>query len=172
MHGFHGANLVPGNGGETGLSDAQIQQYLISQSKVGDTIRSSARPPIKALVRQAPPDLSVITPARTSAGHAVPTKYTLLRGYYRARVRRQGGTTLPIEHFDATRVLQERARVKPGSNSPKNARIQKAGRATDARGNDLDSAGAHRARDTDGDARRRRNYLLFNRRIRTAAALR
>ena len=85
--GCHGANLVRWNRlQEIGLSDAQIQQYLIfGNQKVGDTIRNSVTPTDqKRWFGKTPPDLSVITRARTSAGHAgTDYIYTLLRGYYR-----------------------------------------------------------------------------------------
>ncbi len=85
--GCHGANLVRWNRlQEIGLSDAQIQQYLIfGNQKVGDTIRNSAAPSDpKRWFGKTPPDLSVITRARTSASHAgTDYIYTLLRGYYR-----------------------------------------------------------------------------------------
>ena len=85
--GCHGANLVRWNRlQEIGLSDAQIQQFLIfGNQKVGDTIRSSAAgTDQKRWFGKTPPDLSVITRARTSAEHAgTDYIYTLLRGYYR-----------------------------------------------------------------------------------------
>ncbi len=85
--GCHGANLVRWNRlQEIGLTDAQIQQYLIfGNQKVGDTMRSAATPSDqKRWFGKTPPDLSVITRARTSAGHAgTDYIYTLLRSYYR-----------------------------------------------------------------------------------------
>jgi len=85
--GCHSANLVRWNRlQEIGLSDAQIQQFLIfSNQKVGDTIRNSATgADQKRWFGKTPPDLSVITRARTSAEHAgTDYIYTLLRGYYR-----------------------------------------------------------------------------------------
>ena len=85
--GCHSANLVRWNRlHEIGLTDAQIQQYLIfGNQKVGDTIRSAAAASDqKRWFGKPPPDLSVITRARTSADHAgTDYIYTLLRGYYR-----------------------------------------------------------------------------------------
>jgi len=85
--GCHGADLVRWNRlQEIGLTDAQIQQYLIfGNQKVGDTIRSPAvAADLKRWFGKPPPDLSVITRARTSAGHAgTDYIYTLLRSYYR-----------------------------------------------------------------------------------------
>lgn len=85
--GCHSASLVRWNRlQDIGLTDAQIQQYLIfGNQKVGDTIRGSAPPSDqKRWFGKTPPDLSVITRARTSAEHAgTDYIYTLLRGYYR-----------------------------------------------------------------------------------------
>jgi len=85
--GCHSASLVRWNRlQEIGLTSAQIQQYLISGSqKVGDTIRTGAAPgDQKRWFGKTPPDLSVITRARTSFEHAgADYIYTLLRGYYR-----------------------------------------------------------------------------------------
>ena len=85
--GCHGASLVRWNRlQEIGLSNAQIQQFLIfGNQKVGDTIRNSASPSDqKRWFGKAPPDLSVITRARTAASHAgADYIYTLLRSYYR-----------------------------------------------------------------------------------------
>lgn len=85
--GCHSASLVRWNRlHEMGLSDAQIQQYLISgNQKVGDTIdNAAAAADQKRWFGKTPPDLSVITRARTSFGHAgTDYIYTLLRGYYR-----------------------------------------------------------------------------------------
>ena len=85
--GCHGANLVRWNRlQEIGLNNTQIQQYLIfGDQKVGDLIRNSAVPSDqKRWFGKTPPDLSVITRARTTAGHAgTDYIYTLLRGYYR-----------------------------------------------------------------------------------------
>jgi len=85
--GCHSASLARWNRlQEIGLTDAQIQQYLIfGNQKVGDTIRTSATPAEqKRWFGKAPPDLSVITRARTSFEHSgTDYIYTLLRGYYR-----------------------------------------------------------------------------------------
>ena len=85
--GCHSASLVRWNRlQEIGLTDAQIQQYLIfGDQKVGDTIRNAAAAPDqKRWFGKTPPDLSVITRARTSSGHAgTDYIYSLLRGYYR-----------------------------------------------------------------------------------------
>ncbi|MEP6608321.1 MAG: cytochrome c1 [Burkholderiaceae bacterium] len=85
--GCHSAALMRWNRlKEIGLTDAQIQQYLVpGNQKIGDIIRTGASPADqKRWFGKAPPDLSVITRARTSSGHAgTDYIYTLLRGYYR-----------------------------------------------------------------------------------------
>ncbi|MDQ3188376.1 MAG: cytochrome c1 [Pseudomonadota bacterium] len=85
--GCHSATLVRWNRlQELGLTDAQIQQYLIfGNQKIGDAIRSpSTAAEQKRWFGKTPPDLSVITRARTSFDHAgTDYIYTLLRGYYR-----------------------------------------------------------------------------------------
>jgi ubiquinol-cytochrome c reductase cytochrome c1 subunit len=85
--GCHSASLVRWNRlQEIGLTNAQIQQFLIfGNQKVGDTIRNSASPSDqKRWFGKPPPDLSVITRARTAASHAgTDYIYNLLRGYYR-----------------------------------------------------------------------------------------
>ncbi|MGH6610651.1 MAG: cytochrome c1, partial [Burkholderiaceae bacterium] len=85
--GCHSASLVRWNRlQEIGLTDAQIQQYLIfGNQKVGDQMRNAATAvEQKRWFGKAPPDLSVITRARTSFDYAgTDYIYTLLRGYYR-----------------------------------------------------------------------------------------
>src|SRR5512134_112014 len=71
---------------QIGLDDKQIKDFLIfGNQKVGDTIRIAAAPADqKAWFGKAPPDLSVITRARTSFDYlGTDYIYTLLRGYYR-----------------------------------------------------------------------------------------
>lgn len=83
----HSANLVRWNQlQQIGLTDDQIQQYLIfGNQKVGGSMRNAATAADqKRWFGKAPPDLSVITRARTSFGYAgTDYIYTLLRGYYR-----------------------------------------------------------------------------------------
>lgn len=85
--GCHSANLVRWNRlQQIGLSDAQIKEFLIFGSqKVGDTMRIAMAPAdAKVWFGKTPPDLSVITRARTSFDFAgTDYVYTLLRGYYR-----------------------------------------------------------------------------------------
>jgi ubiquinol-cytochrome c reductase cytochrome c1 subunit len=85
--GCHSATLVRWNLLQNiGLDDSQIKDFLIfGRQKVGDTIRIAAAPADqKAWFGKAPPDLSVITRARTSFDYlGTDYIYTLLRGYYR-----------------------------------------------------------------------------------------
>jgi ubiquinol-cytochrome c reductase cytochrome c1 subunit len=85
--GCHSASLVRWNRlQQIGLDDKQIKDYLIfGNQKVGDTIKIAAAPAHqKAWFGKTPPDLSVITRARTSFDFiGTDYLYTLLRGYYR-----------------------------------------------------------------------------------------
>jgi ubiquinol-cytochrome c reductase cytochrome c1 subunit len=85
--GCHSASLVRWNRlQQIGLDDKQIKDYLIfGNQKVGDTIRIAAAPAQqKAWFGKTPPDLSVITRARTSFDFiGTDYIYPLLRGYYR-----------------------------------------------------------------------------------------
>ena len=85
--GCHSANLVRWNRLEQiGLDPRQIKDYLIfGDAKVGDPMRIAMTPAdAKAWLGKTPPDLSVITRARTSFEFAgTDYLYTLLRGYYR-----------------------------------------------------------------------------------------
>jgi ubiquinol-cytochrome c reductase cytochrome c1 subunit len=107
--GCHGADLVRWNRlQEIGLTDAQIQQYLIfGNQKVGDTMRSpAAAAEQKRWFGKAPPDLSVITRARTSAGHAgTDYIYTLLRGYYRDSGSPTGWNNIAFPNIAMPNVL-------------------------------------------------------------------
>lgn len=85
--GCHSASLMRWNRlQQIGLDDRQIKDFLIfGNQKVGDTMRIAASPAQqKAWFGKTPPDLSVITRARTSFDYAgTDYIYSLLRGYYR-----------------------------------------------------------------------------------------
>jgi ubiquinol-cytochrome c reductase cytochrome c1 subunit len=85
--GCHSASLVRWNRlQQIGLDDRQIKDFLIfGNQKVGDTMRIAAAPAQqKAWFGKTPPDLSVITRARTSFEYSgTDYVYSLLRGYYR-----------------------------------------------------------------------------------------
>ena len=85
--GCHSANLVRWNNlQQIGLDDKQIKEYLIpGTQKVGDTMKIAMTPAdARVWFGKVPPDLSVITRARTSFEfRGTDYIYTLLRGYYR-----------------------------------------------------------------------------------------
>ena len=85
--GCHSASLVRWNRlQQIGLDDKQIKDFLIfGNQKVGDLMTIAMRPAdSKVWFGKTPPDLSVITRARTSFDYAgTDYLYTLLRGYYR-----------------------------------------------------------------------------------------
>jgi ubiquinol-cytochrome c reductase cytochrome c1 subunit len=83
----HSANLMRWNKlRDIGLSEAEIKDNLIfGDQKVGDLMTISMQPKdAKAWLGKTPPDLSLITRARTSfEDSGTDYIYTLLRGYYR-----------------------------------------------------------------------------------------
>lgn len=83
----HSANLMRWNRlRDIGLTEAQIKEFLIfGDQKVGDPMRVAIDPKdAKAWFGKTPPDLSVISRARTSFDYkGTDYLYTLLRGYYR-----------------------------------------------------------------------------------------
>lgn len=133
--GCHGANLVRWNRlQEIGLSDAQIQQYLIfGNQKVGDTIRNSVlASDQKRWFGKTPPDLSVITRARTSAEHAgTDYIYTLLRGYYRDASSPTGWNNIAYPNISMPHVFwqeqgprETRIEVNEARKDPKSGAVQ------------------------------------------------
>ncbi|MDQ3445604.1 MAG: cytochrome c1 [Pseudomonadota bacterium] len=133
--GCHGANLVRWNRlQEIGLSDAQIQQYLIfGNQKVGDTIRNSVvASDQKRWFGKIPPDLSVITRARTSAEHAgTDYIYTLLRGYYRDASSPTGWNNIAYPNISMPHVFwqeqgprETRIEVNEARKDPKSGAVQ------------------------------------------------
>jgi len=133
--GCHGANLVRWNRlQEIGLSEAQIQQYLIfGNQKVGDTIRNSVpASDQKRWFGKTPPDLSVITRARTSAEHAgTDYIYTLLRGYYRDASSPTGWNNIAYPNISMPHVFwqeqgprETRIEVNEARKDPKSGAVQ------------------------------------------------
>jgi ubiquinol-cytochrome c reductase cytochrome c1 subunit len=109
--GCHGASLVRWNRlQQIGLSDDQIREYLIfGNQKVGDTMRIAMTPTEgKAWFGKAPPDLSVITRARTSFDFkGTDYIYTLLRGYYRDNGTATGWNNIAYPNIAMPHVLWE-----------------------------------------------------------------
>ncbi len=141
----HSANYMRYNRlTDIGLNDKQIlENFVFSESKVGDLMKVNMNPNAsKVWFGVAPPDLSVITRARSSeAGSGADWVYTYLRSFYRDPTRPTGwnNTTYPnvamphvlwelqgeqelkahpvrMEGYEATE--EKPALVKPGQLSP------------------------------------------------------
>ena len=110
--GCHSANLVRWNRlQQIGLSDAQIKEFLIfGNQKVGDPMRIAMTPAeAKAWFGKTPPDLSVITRARTSFEYpGTDYIYTLLRGYYRDNSTPTGWNNIAYPSIGMPHALWER----------------------------------------------------------------
>ena len=111
--GCHSANLVRWNRlQQIGLDDRQIKEFLIfGNQKVGDAMRIAMTPAeAKVWFGKTPPDLSVITRARTSfdySGHRLHL-YAAARLLPRQRHARPAGTTSPIRASACRTSLWER----------------------------------------------------------------
>jgi ubiquinol-cytochrome c reductase cytochrome c1 subunit len=110
--GCHSANLVRWNRlQQIGLTDAQIKEFLIfGNQKVGDTMRIAMKPAdAKVWFGKAPPDLSVITRARTSFDYAgTDYIYTLLRGYYRDNATATGWNNIAMPNIGMPHIFWDR----------------------------------------------------------------
>ncbi|HTN48633.1 MAG TPA: cytochrome c1 [Burkholderiaceae bacterium] len=110
--GCHSANLVRWNRlQQIGLSDAQIKEFLIfGNQKVGDPMRIAMTPAeAKRWFGKTPPDLSVITRARTSFEYpGTDYIYTLLRGYYRDNGTATGWNNIAYPSIGMPHTLWER----------------------------------------------------------------
>ena len=110
--GCHSANLVRWNRLEQiGLDDKQIKEFLIfGNQKVGDTMRIAMSPTdAKIWFGKTPPDLSVITRARTSFDFAgTDYIYTLLRGYYRDNGAPTGWNNIAFPGVGMPHILWDR----------------------------------------------------------------
>jgi ubiquinol-cytochrome c reductase cytochrome c1 subunit len=119
--GCHSATLVRWNLLQNiGLDDNQIRDFLIfGKQKVGDTIRIAAAPADqKAWFGKAPPDLSVITRARTSFDYlGTDYIYTLLRGYYRDNSSPTGWNNVAYPNIGMPHIFWE-------SQGPREATIE------------------------------------------------
>ncbi len=110
--GCHSANLVRWNRlQQIGLDDRQIKEFLIfGNQKVGDTMRIAMSPAdAKIWFGKVPPDLSVITRARTSFDFAgTDYIYTLLRGYYRDNGAPTGWNNIAFPGVGMPHILWDR----------------------------------------------------------------
>lgn len=110
--GCHSANLVRWNRLEQiGLDSRQIKDYLIfGDTKVGDPMRIAMAPAdAKAWLGKTPPDLSVITRARTSFEFAgTDYLYTLLRGYYRDNSTPTGWNNIAYPNIGMPHIFWDR----------------------------------------------------------------
>jgi ubiquinol-cytochrome c reductase cytochrome c1 subunit len=110
--GCHSANLVRWNRlQQIGLDDRQIKEFLIfGNQKVGDPMRIAMTPAeAKQWFGKTPPDLSVITRARTSFDYdGADYIYTLLRGYYRDNSTATGWNNIAYPNIGMPHTLWER----------------------------------------------------------------
>ena len=110
--GCHSANLVRWNRlQQIGLDDRQIKEFLIfGNQKVGDAMRIAMTPAeAKQWFGKAPPDLSVITRARTSFDYeGADYIYTMLRGYYRDNSTATGWNNIAYPNIGMPHTLWER----------------------------------------------------------------
>lgn len=96
---------------DIGLSEKEIRDFLLPPGqKVGDLMTIAMKPAdAKAWMGKAPPDLSVITRARTSFDYAgVDYLYTLLRGYYRDAASPTGWNNVVYPNIGMPHILWER----------------------------------------------------------------
>lgn len=110
--GCHSASLVRWNRlQQIGLDDKQIKEYLIpGTQKVGDTMRAAMLPAdAKTWFGKVPPDLSVITRARTSFEYrGTDYIYTLLRGYYRDSASPTGWNNVVYPNIGMPHIFWDR----------------------------------------------------------------
>ena len=107
----HSANLMRWNRlHDIGLDDAQIKGSLIfGNQKVGDLMTIALNPKdAKAWFGKAPPDLSLITRARTTDAYAgTDYVYTLLRGFYRDRSSPTGWNNVAYPNIAMPNIFWE-----------------------------------------------------------------
>jgi ubiquinol-cytochrome c reductase cytochrome c1 subunit len=107
----HSANLMRWNRlHDIGLDDRQIKDFLIfGNQKVGDLMTIALNPKdAKAWFGKVPPDLSLITRARTSFEYAgTDYIYTLLRGYYRDRSSPTGWNNVAYPNIAMPNIFWE-----------------------------------------------------------------
>ncbi len=128
--GCHSAALMRWNRLQAiGLEERQIREFLIfGEQKVGDTMTIAMRPAdAKQWFGKVPPDLSVITRARTSFDFkGTDYLYTLLRGYYRDASSPTGWNNVVYPNIGMPHILWERQ-------GPREATIEKIHHGIDPR---------------------------------------
>jgi ubiquinol-cytochrome c reductase cytochrome c1 subunit len=128
--GCHSANLVRWNRlQQIGLDDRQIKEFLIFGSqKVGDPMRIAMAPSdAKVWFGKVPPDLSVITRARTTFDFkGTDYIYTLLRGYYRDNTTATGWNNIAYPNIGMPHIFWDRQ-------GPREATLVEVHRHTDAK---------------------------------------
>ena len=147
--GCHSANLVRWNRLEQiGLDYLQIRDYLIfGYQKVGDTMRIAMAPSdAKAWLGKTPPDLSVITRARTSFEFAgTDYIYTRLRGYYRDNSTPTGWNNIAYPNIGMPHVFWT-------LQGPREATLTEVHRHADAKGGHAGYVQTTTVFDADGNA--------------------
>jgi len=96
---------------EIGINDAQIKDELIfGDQKVGDVMTVAMNPhDAKNWFGKAPPDLSVMVRARSTAEHrGTDYIYTLLRGFYRDRTTLTGWNNVVYPNIAMPNILWQR----------------------------------------------------------------
>ena len=120
--GCHSANLMRWNRlSAIGLDERQIRDFLIfGDQKVGDAMTIAMRPSdAKQWFGKVPPDLSVITRARTSFEYkGTDYLYTLLRGYYRDASSPTGWNNVVYPNIGMPHIMWQRQ-------GPREAKIEK-----------------------------------------------
>jgi len=110
--GCHSAKLMRWNRlNAIGLDERQIRDFLIfGDQKVGDTMSIAMRPAdAKQWFGKMPPDMSVISRARTSFDFkGTDYLYTLLRGYYRDAASPTGWNNVVYPNIGMPHILWER----------------------------------------------------------------
>jgi ubiquinol-cytochrome c reductase cytochrome c1 subunit len=127
--GCHSANLMRWNRlSAIGLDERQIRDFLIfGNQKVGDAMTIAMQPSdAKQWFGKVPPDLSVITRARTSFEYkGTDYLYTLLRGYYRDASSPTGWNNVVYPNIGMPHILWQRQ-------GPREATLDKVAHQVDA----------------------------------------
>jgi ubiquinol-cytochrome c reductase cytochrome c1 subunit len=129
--GCHSAKLMRWNRlNAIGLDDGQIRDFLIfGEQKVGDPMTIAMRPEdARQWFGKVPPDMSVITRARTSFDYkGTDYLYTLLRGYYRDNASPTGWNNVVYPSIGMPHILWQKQ-------GPREATIEKVMHAPGGKG--------------------------------------